>query len=113
MSFIVANSQRNEVLLKHTDDKTSVYIVDTLFKIKENFRLKNRQTLLMRSGIVCKLIISCGSTYIGQTRRNLLSRIKEHATSEKSDVCKPVLQDSAHCVDFNASTILVMILLGY
>ena len=48
----------------------------------------------------------CGSTYIGQTWRNLLSRIKEHPISEKSEVCKHLLQNPAHHVDFNTSTIL-------
>ena len=41
-----------------------------------------------------------------QTRRNLLSRIKEHATSEKSEVCKHLLQNPSHRVDFNTPTIL-------
>ena len=46
------------------------------------------------------------STYIGQTRRNLLSRIKEHATSEKSEVCIRLLQNPTHRLDFNTLTIL-------
>ena len=41
-----------------------------------------------------------------QTRRNLLSRIKEHATFEKSEVCKHPLQNPTHRVDFNTPTIL-------
>ena len=100
---------RNELksfLHKHTDDKVSLYIVDALSKIGENFRFKDKQPLLMKSGIVYKLTCSCGSTYIGQTRRNLLSRIKENATSEKSEVCKHLLQNSSHRVDFNTPTIL-------
>ena len=67
-------------------------------KIGENFRFKDRQLLRMRSGIVYQRTCSCGSTYIGQTKRNLLSIIKQHATSEKSEVCKRT--------DFNTSTIL-------
>ena len=80
---------RNELksfLHKHTDDKASLYIVDALSKTKENFRLQDKQPLLMKSGIAYKLTCSCGFTYIGQTRRNLLCRIKEHATTEKSEV---------------------------
>ena len=37
---------RNELksfLLKHTDDKASLYIVDALSKIGENFRFKDKQ----------------------------------------------------------------------
>ena len=60
----------------------------------------------MKSRIVFKLTCSYGSTYIGQTKRNLLSRIKEHATSEKSKVCQHLLQNPTHRVDFNAPTIL-------
>ena len=56
----------------HTDDKASVYIVDALSKIGENFRFKDKQSLLMKSGMVYKLTCSCGSTYISQTRHNLL-----------------------------------------
>ena len=60
----------------------------------------------MKSGIVYKLTCSCGSTYIGQTRRNLLCRIKDHAASEKTEVCKHLLQNPSHRVDFNTPTIL-------
>ena len=49
---------------------------------------------------------SCGSTYIGQTRRILLSRIKEHDTSENSEICEHLLQNPSHRVDFNIPTIL-------
>ena len=92
---------------KHTDDKASVYyIVDVLSKIGENFRFRDKQPLLIESGMVDKLACSCGFTYIGQTRRNLLSRIKKDATSEKSEVCKHLLQNPTHRVDFNTPTIL-------
>ena len=60
----------------------------------------------MKSGIVYKLTCSCRSTYIGQTRRNLLCGIKEHVTSEKSEVCKHLLQNPSNRVDFDTTTIL-------
>ena len=60
----------------------------------------------MKSGIVHKLTCSCGFTYIGQTRSNLLSKIKDHVNSEKSEVCKYLLQNPTHRVDFNTPTIL-------
>ena len=93
-------------LHKHTDDKASVYIVAALSKIGDNFHFKDKQPLLMKSGIVSKLTCSCGSIYIGQTRRNLLSRIKEYVTSEKSAVCKHLLQNFTQRVNFNTPTIL-------
>ena len=110
MPFLVALSVqiRNELkffLHKHTDDKASLNIVHALSKTGENFRFKDKQPLLIKSGIVHKLTCLCESTYIGQTRRNLLSRIKEHATIEKSEVCKHLLQNPSHRVDFNTPTI--------
>ena len=45
---------RNELkffLYKYTDDKASVYIIDALSRILENFRFKDKQPLLMKSGI--------------------------------------------------------------
>ena len=44
-------------LHKHADDKASVYVVDALLKIGENFRFKDKQPLLMKSGIVSKLTV--------------------------------------------------------
>ena len=69
-------------------------IVDALSKIGKNFRFKHKQPLLMKSGIAYKLTCSCGCTCVGQTRRNLLSRIKKLATTKKSEVCKHLLQNS-------------------
>ena len=43
---------------KHTDDKASLYIVDALSKIGENFRFKDKQPLLMKSGIVFQYFVS-------------------------------------------------------
>ena len=61
----------------------------------------------MKSGIVYKLTCTRESTYISPTRCNLLSRIKEHATSEKFKVTKHLLQQPTHHVDFNAPMILI------
>ena len=95
-------------LHKHTDDKASDYIVDALSKITENFPFKHKQSLPMKSGMVKNLLAHVGSTYIGQTRRNrnLLTRIKEYAASEKSEVCKHLLQNPTYRVGFNTCTIL-------
>ena len=73
------------------DDKASVYIIDALSKIGENFHFKDKQPLLMKLGIIYKFTCSCGSTYIGQTRHNLL---------------KHLLQNPTHHMEFNAPTIL-------
>ena len=44
-------------LFKHPDDKASVYIVNALSKIEENFCFKDKQPLLMKSRIVYKLTV--------------------------------------------------------
>ena len=93
-------------LHKHTDDKDSVYTVDAPSKIGEYLRIKDEQPLLLKSGIVYKLTRSCGSIYIDQTKCNLLSKIKEHGNSEKSEVCQHLLHSPTHRVDFNTPTIL-------
>ena len=105
LSILIQNGLKF-FLHKHMNDKALVYIADALSKIGENFHFKDEQPLLMKLGIVYKLTCSCESTYIGQTRHNLLSSIKEHATSEKSEVCKHLLQNPTHHVDFNTPTIL-------
>ena len=60
----------------------------------------------MRSGVVYKISCSCGCTYIGQTRRNLTTRLKEHATSEQSEVCKHLVENPNHQIDFSRPEIL-------
>ena len=59
----------------------------------------------MRSGIVYKITYSCGSAYISQARCTLLCRIKEHTTSQQSEVCKNLLQLPTHRFDINTLTI--------
>ena len=58
------------------------------------------QKTLMKYGVVYKLTCSCGSSYIGQTRRNLIDRLKEHYSSDKSEVCRHLMDNPDHKVDF-------------
>jgi len=46
-------------------------------RLKKSFTNKDKQYHLLRSSIVYKLTCTCGSNYIGQTRRNLMTRMKE------------------------------------
>ena len=67
---------------KHTDDETSVYIVDALLKIGKNFHFKDKQPLLMKSGIVYKFTCSVdilisvrlGITYLVELKKLLLQK---------------------------------------
>ena len=60
----------------------------------------------MKYKVVYKLTCSCGSSYIGQTRRNLINRLKEHSSSDKSEMCRRLMDNPEHKVDFAKPNIL-------
>ena len=60
----------------------------------------------MKYGVAHKLTCSCGSSYIAQTRRNLINRLKEHSSSDKSEVCRHLMDYPDHKVDFAKPNIL-------
>jgi len=65
-------------------------------KLKKYFTYKDKQNHLHRSNVVYKLTCTCGSNYIGQTRRNLITRINEHKFDQRSEVCKHLLANPTH-----------------
>ena len=75
-------------------------------KLKQIFHIKDPQRPLLRSNVVYRLNCSCGSFYIGQTRRNLIKRLEEHQTSPTSEVNNHLQANSTHTVDFNNPQIL-------
>ena len=50
------------------------------------FQYKDRQSVSYSMGIVYQLTCSCGQKYIGQTRKNLITRLNEHRTRQSSEV---------------------------
>ena len=90
--------------------KLSLNVVHDCYKIGDMFKHKELQPKLYRHNVVYKLTCSCGSVYIGQTRRNLQSRLHEHnpATSlnQHSDVTKHLLENPNHSIDFNDPEVL-------
>ena len=74
------------------------------------------QLLLLRSSVVCCPNCSCGSFYIGQTRRNLKSTMEEHSLeakfSYKTDVTKSLLDSMEHtgAINFEHPEILALAL---
>ena len=50
--FMQIRNKLKFFLHKHTDDRASVYIIDALSKIRENFRFKDKQPPLIKLGIV-------------------------------------------------------------
>ena len=97
---------KSALVEKQTWNRVIVRIIDTTWNIRHNFRLKDKQKTLMKYGVVYKLTCSCGSSYIGQTRRNLINRLKEHSSSDKSEVCRHLMDNPDYKVDFAKPNIL-------
>ena len=85
---------------KHAWNRVILWIIDTTWNIRHNFRLKDRQKTLTKYGVVYRLTCSCGSSYIGQTRRNLINRLKEHFNADKSEVYWYLTDNPEHKVNF-------------
>ena len=68
-------------------------------------QIKDRQALLHNAGIVYTLNCTRGQSYIGQTNRNLATRIQEHVPNGKqnqeSDVAKHLVRNPNHKLDFD------------
>jgi len=75
-------------------------------KLKNSYTYKDKQNHLRRSSVVYKLTCTCGSNYIGQTRRNLITRINEHKFDQGSEVCKHLLANPKHRFNFKQPEIL-------
>ena len=89
----------------HLPDSKLRFIHNTN-KLKQQFLVKDRQRRLIRSNIVYRLDCSCGSFYVGQTRRNFVKRLEEHQSSPNSEVCNHLQSNPSHKVDFHNPQIL-------
>ena len=89
---------------KNTNGKIKVRVIRDTFKLKSFFRVKEGQALLHRSNAVYHIHCSCGSNYIGETARNLLTRLNEHNPGSKkcknTDVTNHLYENSDHKIDF-------------
>ena len=60
--------------------------------------------------MVYQINCSCGEFYIGQTQRNLITRLNDHnpaiSTSNDTDVTKHLWQNPDHHIDFNYPIVL-------
>ena len=95
---------------KHLGNKLKLSVIHTTFKIDNFFRYKEQQPFLRRSNVVYKLKCSCDAFYIGQTRRNLITRIQEHnpdsPTGQQTDIAKHLLENPSHAVNFDQPEII-------
>ena len=76
------------------------------FTIGKLFPYKDRQSSLHSSGVVYQLTCSCGQNYIGHTKRNPITRLNEHRTCEDSEICKHLLNNPNHEINFDSPKIL-------
>ena len=115
LPFIGNYSTRLEMKLKSffqrcLTDKLDLNVDHTYCRIGDMFKLREKQPKLFRTCVVYRLTCSCGSTYIGQTKRNLQTRLNEHKpkTSAKpsSDVTQHLLKNPSHSIDFDNPEIL-------
>ena len=63
---------------------------------RELCRFKDRDSVMLRSGVVYEIPCSCGQRYIGETRRTLGSRLKEHqAATRRGEIEKSAIAEHA------------------
>ena len=76
------------------------------FNIGKLFPYKDRQYLLHSVGVVYQLTCSCGQKCIGQTKRNLITLLNEHRIRQSSEVCRHLMENPKHTVNFDSPIIL-------
>ena len=103
----------NEILqhlIKNLSTKSQFRLIHDTHNIGKCFKFKDRQALLHNAGVVYKLNCSCGQSYIGQTHRNLTTRIQEHVPNGKqnqeSHVAKHLVCNPNHKINFDSPEIL-------
>ena len=69
---------------KNTNGKIKVRVIHDTFKLKSFFRVKEVQAQLHRSNVVYHIHCSCGSNYISEIARNLLTQLNEHNPGPKN-----------------------------
>jgi len=85
-------------------------LINETFNLKWMFKYKEYQENLHRSCVMYWITCSCKSTYIGQTSRNLITRLKNHdpdlASRQDTDVSKHLTENPDHKTNFTETEIL-------
>ena len=92
-----------------TGIKFKLVFLDNCSYLGDRFSFKDKGPLLMRSNVVYHLTCSCGEQYIGETERNLVDRMEEHARTEGSGlsaVGEHLRANPDHTVDFQSPKVL-------
>ena len=92
------------------DFETKFLLINDTYSLKNVFKHKEQQQILHQYGVVYEISCNCGSSYIGQTSRNLITRINNHDPSSKTpqdtDVTRHLTDNPNHAVCFNNPIIL-------
>ena len=98
------------IFTKNTNVKIKVRVIHDTFKLNCFFQVKAGPALLHRSNVVYHNQCSCGSSYIGETARNFLTRLNEHNPGSKkcksTDVTNHLYENSDNKIDFAKPKIL-------
>ena len=96
--------------LKKLDFKVTFNLINETFNLKRLFTFKERQNKLHSSRVVYRITCSCKSTHIGQTSRNLITRLKNHDPNSPNrqdiDVSKHLTDNPDHKIDFDKIEIM-------
>ena len=92
------------------DFEVKFLLINDTYSLKNVFKHTEQQQILHQYGVVYEISCNCGSFYIGQTSRNLITRIDNHDPSSKTpqdtDVTRHLTDNPNHAVCFNNPIIL-------
>lgn len=104
----ILKTKINKLVAKYCKDIT-VEIVFTTCKLREFFSYKDKVTQSLRSMVVYKFkCAGCDASYVGETKRHLQTRVKEHLTCKDSHVFKHLLASPACKAVSNADSFSVL-----
>ena len=103
--------QRNKFIFSKIRHKhATTLIMHAPCKLKKLFSYKDKQPHLQQFNVIYQLKCDCGASYIGQTGRNLITRLNYHNINlpfrQKTDVSKHQVDNLNHKIDFNNCAIL-------
>ena len=109
---LMSNQIRKEInsFFQKLSVNAKLILIDETFNIGRFFTHKDKQHTLCHSNAVYQINCSCGEFYIGQTQRNLITRLNDHnpaiSTSNYSNVTEHLWQNPNHHIDFNNPIVL-------
>ena len=95
---ILIKKKLDNIVLKYCKPNTNIELAFSSFKISSLLSLKDRVPLDLRSYVVYKFVFgSCKAHYIGRTKRQSSTKIKEHLETDKKSHVYKHLNESQKC----------------